>query len=73
MNCAKFTTLDNGIEAMEKKKVLEFFGGHRKVCEALGISVQYVYQWPEKVPQGMAYKIESVTQGALKVEKENYK
>lgn len=57
---------------MEKKKVIEYFGSPSATCKALGITRQYVGQWPDRVPMGMAYKIESVTGGELKVNPSDY-
>lgn len=57
---------------MQKKTVIEYFGSAGATCKALGITRQYVGQWPDRVPMGMAYKIESVTGGALKVNPDDY-
>lgn len=57
---------------MQKKTVIEYFGSASETCKALGITRQYVGQWPDRVPMGMAYKIESVTGGALKVNPADY-
>ena len=57
---------------MKKDDVLKHFGSITSTARALGISFQYVFQWSELIPQGMAYKIESVTGGALKVDPSLY-
>ena len=58
---------------MDKKTVLKHFGGSpRKVAEALGVSTQYVSQWPAKVPEVQAARLEKVTDGELKYILEEY-
>ena len=57
---------------MKKDYVLKHFGSMSATAKALGISFQYVFQWADLIPQGMAYKIESVTGGVLKVDPELY-
>lgn len=57
---------------MQKKTVLDYFWSVSETCKALGITRQYVGQWPDKVPMGMAYKIESITGGELKVNHDDY-
>jgi len=39
---------------------------------ALGISRQAVEQWGPTVPEGSAYKLESITAGALKANPKDY-
>lgn len=51
---------------MTKTEVLKHFGTPKKVANALGITVQAFYQWPETVPHGRACEIEIITDGALK-------
>lgn len=57
---------------MQKKTVIEYFGSPSAISKALGVTRQYVGQWPDKVPMGMAYKIESITGGELKVNHDDY-
>lgn len=58
---------------MNKKDVLKYFGGSvRKVAEALGVSTQYVSQWPAKVPEVQAARLEKVTGGDLKYRLSDY-
>ena len=52
---------------MRKTDVIQHFGSAAKVAAALDISRAAVSQWPEDVPESSAYKIESVTGGALRV------
>lgn len=42
-------------------------GGVRKVASALNVSVQSIYQWPDELPDSVAYKIHYITQGKVKL------
>jgi len=58
---------------MNKKDVLKYYGGSvRKVAEALGVSTQYVSQWPSKVPEVQAARLEKVTGGELEYKLTDY-
>ena len=58
---------------MQKKDVIDYFGGSvREVAEALGVSVQYVYQWPDRVPFKQACRLEKITDCGLRVVAEDY-
>lgn len=57
---------------MLKKDVIAYFGSVRKTAEFLGVSTQRVYQWPEVVPEGMAYKLHVMTDCGLDIKKEDY-
>lgn len=57
---------------MLKKDVFTHFGGAIKTAKALGISKSAVFQWPELVPRGSAYKVQVITSGALQVNPELY-
>jgi len=50
------------------------FGNRRKLAEALGITSQAVSQWAKRgqIPEGMAYKLEVITGGSLKVNPADY-
>ena len=52
----------------------QHFGNRRKLAEALGITSQAVSQWAKRgqIPEGMAYKLQVVTGGALKVNPSDY-
>ena len=43
---------------MDKKEAIEKFGSTRKLAEALGISVQAIYQWPEELTRAIADRVE---------------
>jgi len=55
--------------AMKTEQVIEHFGSHQAVAEALGISRQAVHMWGEYVPEGRAWQLQVITAGALQVEK----
>jgi hypothetical protein len=57
---------------MKKSKVIEFFGSGRKAAQALGISHQAVYAWPETIPERMAYRVHALTRGKLKADPSAY-
>jgi len=50
------------------------FGNRRKLAEALGITSQAISQWVKRkqIPEGIAYKLEVITGGALKVNPVDY-
>jgi len=50
------------------------FGNRRKLAEALGITSQAISQWVKRkqMPEGVAYKLEVITGGALKVNPNDY-
>ena len=43
---------------MDKKEAIQKFGSTRKLAEALGISVQAIYQWPDKLTRSIADRVE---------------
>lgn len=51
---------------MDKSTALKFFGNASSLAKALGISESAISQWGKSVPQGRAYQIEVLTDGALK-------
>lgn len=57
---------------MRTSEVIEHFGGVKQVADALEIWPQAVYQWGDIVPESSAYKIEVITDGALKVMGSDY-
>jgi len=58
---------------MLKADAIRYFGSVSAVAEALDISVSAVSSWDEVVPEGSAYKLQVVTDGALVVRPECYK
>ena len=58
---------------MYKTDVFAHFGGKKAaVSKLLGISRAAVGQWPDIVPEGSAYKLQALTDGALKVNPDLY-
>lgn len=43
---------------MKSKEVIEFFGGYKATAQALGLTFQAVYQWPEDVPNARCAHVE---------------
>ena len=43
-------------------------GAKSKITKLLGLSSGAISQWGEVVPEGQAYKLESLTKGRLKVD-----
>lgn len=56
---------------MNPRQVIEFFGDHRSVAEALGLAAPSIYDWEKsgQVPEGRQYQIEMATNGALRADK----
>lgn len=52
---------------MTKTEVVRYFKTPKAVAEALGITRQAFYQWPEKIPRLRAYELERISGGALRV------
>ncbi len=58
---------------MNKTDVIRHFGGSQvKVAEALGISKSAVSQWDDVIPEGVAYKLQVMTAGVLRVDPAMY-
>lgn len=57
---------------MLKTDVVAHFGTQAAIAKSLGITEAAVSLWDEVIPEGSAYKIESVTKRALKVNPDLY-
>ena len=57
---------------MKKADVVAHFGNESDVARALEISRQAVNAWPEIIPEGIAYKLQVLTAGRLRVDPNNY-
>ena len=53
---------------MKTTEAIHFFGGLKKLSDALGVWPQYIYTWKEYPPMGRQYQIEVVSKGALKAD-----
>ena len=51
---------------------IKHYGSLAAVARALGITRSAVTQWGRIVPEGMAYKLESITKGELQVDPHRY-
>ena len=51
---------------MKTKQAIKRFGSAAALARALGISRQSVHDWGDTVPEGRAYQLEVLTEGALK-------
>jgi len=57
---------------MLKSTAKAHFGTLQAIADAIGISKSAVGQWPERIPQGPAYKLQFVTGGKLRVDPSMY-
>ena len=57
---------------MRKKDVIRYYGTQEKAAAALGLTRQAVSAWPDTVPQGVAYKLQAITNGKLEVRPDLY-
>lgn len=63
---------------MKKKSVIKHFttpgtaDGVRRLAEALGVTTQAIYKWPDKVPELSAIEIDRLTDGAVRYNRRNY-
>jgi DNA-binding transcriptional regulator YdaS (Cro superfamily) len=53
---------------MRKSDVLLFFKNGSKTARALGITKSAVSQWPDTIPEAMAYRAQAASKGKLKVD-----
>jgi DNA-binding transcriptional regulator YdaS (Cro superfamily) len=51
---------------MRTEDAIQHFGSAAALARTLGISRQSVHDWGDVVPEGRAYQIEILTDGALK-------
>lgn len=54
--------------AMLKQTAVKHFGSGAALARALGRTQQAVDAWDEVVPEGMAYKIQVITRGRVRVD-----
>lgn len=58
---------------MRKQLLRDHFGSFVAAAKALGVSKAAVSNWPDdRIPEGIAYKVESLTGGALRVDPADY-
>jgi len=51
-----------------KSEAIKHYGSVRLLAEALGVWVQTVYKWPERLPARWQYELYYKTGGALQVD-----
>lgn len=57
---------------MTPEEAIEFFGSAANVARVLGISRAAVAKWRGVIPEGSAYKLESLSDGHLRVDPARY-
>ncbi|CAB4223435.1 DNA-binding transcriptional regulator DicC [uncultured Caudovirales phage] len=57
---------------MLKETAIKHFGSAAAVGRAIGRAPSAVTEWPDVVPEGMAYKIQVITGGLLQVDQALY-
>ena len=57
---------------MLKETAIKHFGSAAEVGRALGRSPSAITEWPEVVPEGMAYKLQVITGGLLRADPTMY-
>lgn len=58
--------------AMLKTVAIAHFGSQIALAKALGVTKGAVSLWGEVIPEGSAYKLESLTKGVLRVDPQLY-
>lgn len=58
---------------MRKSDVIAFFKTQTAVANALGVTKSAVNQWGPLVPEGKAYRLQELTRGKLKVDRDAYR
>lgn len=58
---------------MRKDDLIKHFGSQLAAAAALDVTKQAVNGWGDIVPEGMAYKAQVITGGALKVDPSVYR
>ena len=53
---------------MTTQEAIDFFGGQRKMAEALKITTQATFQWGERPPMLRQFEIERISGGKLKAD-----
>ena len=57
---------------MLKKDVKKYYGSFAKAARALGISSAAISQWNDIIPEKQAYRLEKITKGQLRVNRDLY-
>ena len=57
---------------MLKTDVKKYYGSFAKAARALGISSAAISQWNDIIPEKQAYRLEKITKGQLRVDRNLY-
>lgn len=57
---------------MLKETAIKHFGSAAELGRAIGRTPSAVTEWPDVIPEGMAYKIQVITAGKLQVDQALY-
>jgi hypothetical protein len=55
---------------MKTQDAVNYYSSIKKLADSLGIWPQAVYKWGDNVPESVAYKLQVITNGKLKVKDE---
>lgn len=58
-------------EIMKTREAVQYFGGVKKLADALGIWPHNISRWGDDVPKARAFELEVKTGGKLRAEDEN--
>lgn len=56
---------------MKTQEVADFFGGKKRLAQALGVSPSAVSMWGETVPMSRQFQIQVISQGKFKAEQKS--
>ena len=57
---------------MNKQAAIDYFGSVKDLAEALNISTQAIYKWPDRVPELQAMRIDRLTEQRLRFDPADY-
>lgn len=58
---------------MKTEEAIRWYGGVKRLADALGVWPQVVYKWGERPPMARQYEIQVRTKGELKADDEQSK
>ena len=60
------------LNGMNKRDVIAYFGSHGKAAQALNLTSQAISMWKDPIPEGIAYKVQVMSKGRLRVDPAQY-
>jgi DNA-binding transcriptional regulator YdaS (Cro superfamily) len=54
---------------MKTQEAAAFFGGKKKLADALGIGASAVSMWGDEIPESRQYQIQVISKGKLKADR----